>query len=71
MGCALPLKTTHKMTENVKEIEVLDCSNHRDKVFILRRLKKTKNSTSFVKSLKSKTEDGLSSCSKFPERPTP
>ena len=58
----------------MKENEVLDCPNRKDKICILSRLKKTKlkeNSTSFVKSLKSETNDGLSSCSNFPERPTP
>ena len=58
------------MTENVKENEVLDCPNHRDKVCILRRLKKIKCSSGLVKSLKSETDDGLSSCSNFPERST-
>ena len=59
------------MTENVKENEVLDCPNHRDKSCILSRLKKIKYSSSLVKSLKSKTDDGLSRCSNFPGRPTP
>ena len=58
------------MTENVKENEVLDCPNHRDKICIKRRLKKIKHSSGLVKSLKLETDDGLSSCSNFPERPT-
>ena len=58
------------MTENVKENEVLECPNHRDKICILRRLKKIKDSSGFVKSLKSDTDDGLSNCSNFSERPT-
>ena len=58
------------MTENVKENEVLDCPNHRDKICILRRLKKIKCLSGLVKSLKSETDDGISSCSNFPERPT-
>ena len=58
------------MTENLKENEVLECPNHRDKICILRRLKKIKDSSGLVKSLKSDTDDGLSSCSNFPERPT-
>ena len=58
------------MTENVKGNEVLDFPNHRDRVFILRRLEKIKNSSGFVKSLKSETDDGLSCCSTFSERPT-
>ena len=58
------------MTENVKENDVLGCPNHRDKICILRRLKKIKYSSGLVKSPKSETDDGLSSCSNFPERPT-
>ena len=71
LGYALPVKTRYKMTENVKENEVLDCPNHRDKIWILRRLKKIKCSSGLVKSLKPETGDGLSSCSNFPERLTP
>ena len=70
LGYALPVKTRYEMTENVKENEVLDCPNHRDKICILRRLKKIKYSSGLVKSLKSGTDDGLSICSNFPERPT-
>ena len=44
--------------------------NHRYKTCILRRLRKIKCSSGLVKSLKSETDDGLSSCSNFPERPT-
>ena len=70
LGYALSVKTRYKMTENHKQNEVVDCPNHRDKIFILRRLKKIKGSSGLVKSLKSETDDGLSSCSNFPERPT-
>ena len=58
------------MTEIVKENEVLDCPNHREKICIFRRLMKVKYSSGLVKSLKSETDDGLLSCSNFPERPT-
>ena len=58
------------MTENSKQNEVVDCPNHRDKICILRQLKKTKGSSGLVKSLKTETDDGLSSCANFPERPT-
>ena len=70
IGYALPVKTRYEMTENSKQNEVVDCPNHRDKICILRRLKKRKGSSGLVKSLKSETDDGLSSCSNFPERPT-
>ena len=56
-------------SKNVKENKVLDCPNHRDKICILRRLKKIKDTSGLVKSLKSETDEGLSSCSSFPERP--
>ena len=58
------------MTENVKENEVLECPNHRDKKCILRRLKKIKDSSGLVELLISETDNGLSSCSSFPERHT-
>ena len=58
------------MTEKVKEKEVLECPNHKDNICILRQLKRIKDSSGLVKSLKSETDDGLSSCSNFPERPT-
>ena len=70
LGYALPVKTRYEMTENQKRNEVNDCPNHRDKICILRRLKKIKGSSVLVKSLKSETDDGLWSCSNFPERPT-
>ena len=63
---ALPVKTRYEMTENVKVNEVLDCPNHRVKICIL-RLEKIKSSSGLVKSLKSETDDELSSCSDFPE----
>ena len=58
------------MTENSKQNDVVDCPNHRDKICILRRLKKIKGSSGLVKSIRSETDDGLSSCSNFPEWPT-
>ena len=70
LGYALHVKTRYEMTENSKQNEVVDCPNHRGKICILRRLKKIKASSGLVKSRKSETDDGLSSCSNFPERPT-
>ena len=64
------MKTRYEMTENAKENEVLDCPNHREKICILKRLKKIKYSSGLVKSLKSETDDVFSSCSKLLERPT-
>ena len=42
LGYALTVKTQYEMTENVKENVFLDCPNHRDKICILRTLKKIK-----------------------------
>ena len=70
LGYALPVKTRYETIENSKQNEVVDCPNHRDKICILRRLQKIKDSSGLIKSLKSETDDGLSSCSNFPERPT-
>ena len=70
LGYALPVKTRYEMTENSKQNEVVDCPNHRDNICILRRLQEMKYSSGLVKSLKSETDDGLSSCTNFPERPT-
>ena len=53
LGYALPVKTRYEMTENSKQNEVVDCPNHRDKICILRRLKKIKGSSGLVKSFKS------------------
>ena len=70
LGYALPVKTRYEVTEKPKQIEVVDCPNHKNKICILRRLKKKKGSSGFVKSLKSEKDDGFSSCSNFAERPT-
>ena len=70
LGYALPVKTRYETIENSKQNEVVDCPNHRDKICILRRLQKIKDSSGLISSLKSETDDGLSSCSNFPERPT-
>ena len=63
-------KTNYEMTENVKIYKDLECPNHKDKTCILSRLKKMKISPGCINSLKSETDDGLSSCSNFPERAT-
>ena len=69
LGYALPMKTDYDETQNFKRYCVKDCPNHADKDKILKRVDDFK---SFKKlfSMKSETEDGLSSCSIFPERPS-
>ena len=67
LGYAIPVKTRYEM---LKKSAILHCPNHRDKICILRKLKKIKCSSGLVKSLKSETDNGISNCSKFPGRPT-
>ena len=62
---ALSVKTKYEKTENVKKI--LDCPNHMHKTYIVGRLKK-KSLSVLSHSLKSETDNELSSCSNFPER---
>ena len=45
LGYALPVKTRYETIENSKQIEVVDCPNHRDKICIFRRLQKIKDSS--------------------------
>ena len=58
------------MTGSIKNYGVLDCPYHKDKICILTRLKRIKVSSCVIISPKSETDDGLSSCSNFPEKPT-
>ena len=58
LGYALPVKTRYERTEKVK---VLGCPNHRDKICILRRLKKKIYSSGLVKLLKSAISRDLTS----------
>ena len=46
-----------------------DCPNHADKDKILRRIGEFKSNNKPF-SMKSETDDGLSSCSNFPEHPS-
>ena len=62
LGYALPLKVDYEETQNLKRSSVKDCPNHADKDNILKRIDE-------FNKLKFETNDGLSSCSNFPERP--
>ena len=66
---ALPMRTDYEETQNLKKFSVKDCPYHANKEKILKRINELK---SFHKlfSMKSNTDDGLSSCSNFPERPS-
>ena len=55
--------------ENLKKFDVTKCPLHPDQECILRRINELKSSKKLY-SMKSETDDRLSSCSNFPERPT-
>ena len=69
LGFALPMRTDYEETTKLKSHNVKDCPNHANKNMILKRINELK---SFKKlfSMKSETDDGLSSCSNFTERPS-
>ena len=47
-----------------------DCPNHADKDKIFKRIDEFESIDKLFFSMKSETDDGLSSCSNFPERPS-
>ena len=68
-GYALPMKTDCKETQNLKKYSVKDFPYHAKKDKIFKRINELKSIHKLF-SLKSETNDGLSSCSNFPERPS-
>ena len=69
LGYALPLNTDFQSLENLKKCDVTKCPLHTNQECILKRVIELKSSRKLF-SMKSETDDGLSSCSNFPERPT-
>ena len=69
LGYALPLNTDFQSLENLIKFDVTKCPLHANQECILKRINKLKSSNKLF-SMKSETDDGLSSCSNFPERPT-
>ena len=69
LGYALPMRTDYEETQNLKKYNVKDCTYHADKDIILKRINELKSIHKLF-SLKSETDDGLSSCSYFPKRPS-
>ena len=67
LGYALPMRTDYEETQNLKKYGVKDCSYHANKNKILKRIIELKSIHKLF-SLKSDTDDGLSSCSNFPDR---
>ena len=56
-----PMKTDYETTQNLKRCSVKDCPNHADKDKILKRMDEFKTINKLF-SMKSETNDGLSSC---------
>ena len=69
LGYALPMRTDYEETQNLKKYSVKDCPYHAKKDKILKRINELKSIHKMF-SMKSETDDGLSSCSNFPERPS-
>ena len=69
LGYALPLKTDFQSVENLKKFDVTKCPLHANQDCILKRVNESNFSRKLF-SMKSETDDGLSSCSNLPERPT-
>ena len=69
LGYALPMRTDYEETKNLKNYSVKDCPYHANKDKNLKRINEIKCIHTLF-STKSETDDGLSSCSNFPEHPT-
>ena len=69
LGYALPMRTDYEETQNLKKINVKECPCHANKEKILKRFNELKSIHKLF-SMKSDTDDGISSCSNFPERPS-
>ena len=69
LSYALPMKTDYEETQSLKKYSVKDCPYHANKDKILKRINEIKSIHKFF-SIKSDTDDGLSNCSNFPERPS-
>ena len=63
------LNTDFQSVENLKKFDVTKCPLHANQEFILKRISELKSSQKLF-SMKSETDDGLSNCSIFTERPT-
>ena len=69
LGYAVPLSTEYRSVENFKKHEVTECLLHAEQECVLKRVSELKSSKKLF-SMKSETDDGMSSCSNFPMRPT-
>ena len=66
LGYALPMRTDYEETQNLKKHSVKDCPYHANKDKILKKINELKSIHKLF-SMNSETDDGLSSCSNFPE----
>ena len=62
------MRTDYEETQNLKRYSVKDCPNQANKDKILKGINEIKSIHKLF-SMKSETDDGLSSCSNFLERP--
>ena len=69
LGYALPMRTDYEETQNLRKHSVKDCPYHANKDKILKRINELKSIHKLF-SMKSETDDGLSSCSNFLDRPS-
>ena len=69
LGYSLPLNTDFQSVVNLKKFDVTKCPLHANQECIMKRVNELKSSKKLF-SMRSETDDGLSSCSNFPERPT-
>ena len=69
LGYALPMRTDYEETQNLKRYSLIDSPYHANKDVILKQINEFKSIHKLF-SMKSETDDGLSSCSNFPERPS-
>ena len=69
LSYALPMKTDYDETQVLKRYNVNDCPNQADKDKLSKRIDEFKSIDKLF-SMKSETDDSLSSCSSFSERPS-
>ena len=67
LGDALPMRTDYEETQSLNRYDVKNCPYHANKYIILKIINEFKSIHKQF-SMKSETDDGLSSCSNFPER---
>ena len=63
------MTTDYEEKPDLKKHQVKDCPTHANKDLVLKKINEFK-SLNKVFSMKSETDDGFSSCSSFPERPS-